>query len=226
MVEAVQKRCLYIILAVSIALVINSIGSVTFDERIDLAGDGKMSGYTNSLMKEEFNAEGQQTYNRVLSEMSAEGNVELTYKSFYKLIGPSNDKEKLIKSLMDRYNSYPGKWYFNNRYKISSGSSFYSPSHELIVNNLTSLWARNEVKSTFQINPISIKTGQNVEDEFFGQVAISSFKTNYNLAGNGSLKERISDISIDNRKIDVAGLYANGSFKLNTSAYSEMKKAA
>jgi hypothetical protein len=211
----------YIILIIFATLVMNAMAGITFDEKISLTGDGKMSGYTNSLMKEEFSADGPQVYNRVLSEKNTEGNIEVTYNSLYNLFKPSQGQVPLMK----KYNFYSGKQYFSNRYKISTGSSFYSPSHEMSVSNLTSLWASNSVTSSISLNPSLIKVGDNVYEEFFGQVAMTAFQTNYNLAGSGILKERISDINIDNKRIDVAGIYINGSFNINSSAYSERSKS-
>ncbi len=47
---------------------INTSAGITIDEQAKLTGEGEMSGYTNSLMKEEFRANGQQEYGRVLKE--------------------------------------------------------------------------------------------------------------------------------------------------------------
>ncbi len=196
---------------------INTSAGITIDEQAKLTGEGEMSGYTNSLMKEEFRANGQQEYGRVLKENQLDSGIEVEYNSSYRLI-KADDETHMIGN-----NHYPGMEYFDNNYKISTGGSYYNPSHEISVNNLKTLQTENTVTSKISTEETSIKVGNDLYESWFGKEGVSTFTTDFNLAGNGSLKERISDIGANKKRFDIGGLYINGSFVINSSVSSETR---
>lgn len=206
---------LKVMILIILILVSSGVSALNFDEKINVNGNGYMLSRTNTEQSSDLaEGHGDQTYHRILSSQlgvsSLTSNYNLKSDNFTKNYRYSL---KFNRTMIDYdiygENNLVNSAYLPNRYSISMRSptglrhtiSTYGLSGEG-VGNLNS-------SSSISFNPVKAQPSPEQTSQY-------TVSTSFDINGNGSLSEAVTDLSLGKHPANVAETSIYGNFDVNS----------